>query len=444
MLCPDTFRFSQELEVLEGIRAHPALPDLKTRLQGYWTDVQGRHFHVETALPPAGELLSAQEHVEVCSAVQHGLALFGATREFSLVATGSAADTYRDVVFQPQGDRLTVMIPRTVLSRLHGASLAAAIGHGLGHFLLAHDADADMAALIALARLEDLPHDGQVEELRDHPAFADLLKRAVLLSQLQDFSADRISLLVARDVMAVLTAAVRSFSDVSVTSLSHLREDSGCAIPADLAQERASRPHAAFPTRAWLLELFSTSALYREAIGLEGGIGTAELDRLSASRLPLQGDRPILQPEDLDDLVLVLILMDSLISAGRRSRPRAEAMIARYLPPGTYTQVVERYDQLSDDDDEDVNLLPWLRMAALKPSWWKVAMIERFLYLASLDRRLDDQTLGEVASLAAAMGAMEECRLICTMGFGYDPFCWSTPLLDEFTRGQDAPQVLSL
>ncbi|MCX7706604.1 MAG: hypothetical protein N2204_01160 [Anaerolineae bacterium] len=371
-----------------------------------------------------------------------GLGLFGATRAFSLVATGAEADTHREVVFLSHGDRLIVMIPRSVLSRLSGPSLAAAIGHGLGHFLLAHNADPDVAVLVALAQLENLPDDGRVEELWDDPVCADLLMRAAALSQLQDFSADRISLLLVRDVMAVLDATARSFLDVKVTSLSHLRSDMNCVVPKSLARERASRPHAALPTRAWLLELFSTSALYREAVGLEGGLDEAELARRSATRLPPPADCSDCESVSLDDLLLELILMDSLISIGHRPRPKAEAMITRYLPPGAYAQVVEHYNELSDDGEGDVNLLPWLRMAASRPTWWKVGMVERFLYLVSLDRRVDDQALSEVGTLAAALGATEECRLISTLGFGHDPFSWTTTPVEMFMRDQSKQQML--
>lgn len=430
MLWADVFRFIQEFEALDRVRSHPALPVLKARLSGEWEVLQARAADRGAALSPDSELLSDREYPEVRSAVAQGLGLFGITRPFSLAATGTEADTYQDVVCRIYGDHLIVMVPRSILLRLNGASLTSAVGHGLGHFLLAHNADPDVAALVALTRLEDLPDNGRVEELWEDPACADLLMRAGVLSQLQDFSADRISLLMVRDVMVVLDAAARAFLDVKITSLNRLRSGTNDTIVQSLARERAFRPHAALPDRAWLLELFSTSALYREAIGLDGGLGLAELTQRGATRLSFQVEYPDLQPDSLDDMVLELILMDSFISVGHRPRPRAEAMIIRYLPPGAYTQVIERYDELSDDDEENINLGPWLRRAALMSSWWKVAMIERFLYLASLDRQLDDQALAEVCTLAAAMGAMEECRRICTLGFGYTPFSWSTSPLE--------------
>ncbi len=443
MLCADAFRFVQELEALDRLRSHPALPVLKARLSDHWEALQSSVASQGTTLLPGSELLSNLECLEARSAVTYGLGLFGMTREFSLVATGSEADAYQDVVFRSHGDRLIVMAPRSVLSRLNGASQAAAIGHGLGHFLLAHHADPDVAALLALARLEDLPGDGRVEESWDDPACADLLMHAAALSQLQDFSADRISLLVARDVMAVLDAAACSFLDVAVTSLGRLRSDVNCIAPKTLAQERAFRPHAAFVNRALLLELFSASALYREAIGLEGGLDEAELARRSVTRLPSQADLSDPRSESLDDLLLELILMDSLIWMGPQPRPRAEAMIIRYLPPGAYTQIMERYDELSDDDEEDFDLLPWLRMAASKSTWWKIAMIERFLYLTSLDRRIDDQMLAEVSTLAGAMGAAEECGKIYRLGFGYDPFRWSASPQETLWRKPDTQEMLS-
>ncbi len=442
MFSAGSFRFAQELDALADIRAHPALAVVKSQVPGYWQAAQGKANVGDDFLSPGDRFLSRAAYPEAWAAVAQGLALFGVTREFDLVVGGAESESYQDAMFRTAGERLIVEFPRGILSRLQGAELAAAVGHGLGHFLLEHDADPDVAALLSLARLEVMSGQGLGEQLWDDPACADLLMRAAALAQLQDLSADRIGLLVACDLPAVIRAIARSFLDVEATPQYFMQEDVGCLAPPDLTSGRSFRPHPAFPDRVRLLRLFAMSALYRQAIGLPGGLTADELAQYGRPHLLGQTGRADGQPDDLDELVLQLVLMDSLIAVGRCPRPRAESMILRYLTPGAYDRIIERYDELSDDD-EDLNLSPWLQLAALEPSWWKVAMIERFLYLASLDRRLDDRALGDVATLAAAIGAREECRLIYTLGFGYDPFCWSASPLERSLRDRDAQQTLS-
>lgn len=442
MLNAGSFRFAQELDAIADIRLHPALAVVKAQMPGYWQVARGKVNTGDGFLSPDDCLLPRDACPEAWDAVAQGLALFGVAREFSLVVAGAETESYQDVVFRAVGERLIVEFPKGILSRLRGTELAAAVGHGLGHFLLEHDADPDVAALLSLARLEVVPGQGLDEQLCDDPVCADLLMRAAALAQLQDLSADRIGLLVARDVTAVARAIARSFLAVEVTPQHFLRRGAQCLISSDLAREWSLRPHPAFFNRVLLLELFATSALYRQAVGLEGGLTTDELAQYSTPRLPGRISCADGQSEDLDELVLQLVLMDWLSVIERWPRPKAEAMILRYLTPGAYDRVIERYDELSDDDD-DASLSPWLLQAARKSSWWKIAMIERFLYLASLDRRLDDQALGEVATLAAAIGAMEECRLIYTLGFGYDPFRWSASPLERSLRDQGPQPVLS-
>lgn len=438
MLNASSFRLAQEFDLLAKIRVHPALPITEARMSEFWATPQEKRRTRDDALQNDDQALKGDMYPEAQAAVAQGLALFGAEKEFSMVATGTETSSHQEVVFRADGEHLRVELPRAILFRLPGPQLAAAVGHGLGHFLLDHHVDRDLAALLSLVRLAVVPDQGRAEELWDDPACADLLMDAAALFQFQDFSADRISLLVAQDVTAVVQAIARSFLDVKATPQHSLRKDAHCLVPSSLACERTHRPHPSFVDRVVLLESFAASAAYRKTIGLAGGLNADELAQSTAARLPGRDPCPGPWPDDLDEVLLELILMDWLLAAGRRPRPQAEAIMLRFLPPGTYDRLIERYDELSDDDDDDASLLPWLQRAALRSPWWKIAMIERFLYLDSLDSRLDDQALGEVASLSAAMGAREECRRIYTLGFGFDPFRWSTSPLETLLREQIA------
>ncbi len=417
MLNAESFRIPQELELIDYIRVHPALVAVCSGASAYRQASSGDG-------RDDVEFLTRNTHLDLWQAVSSALELFGVDSQFSLVAAGKHTDSYRNVRFRRDGSGLVACFSRVILQRLDQRELTAAIGHGLGHLLFGHHDDPDLAMLVALARGE-ASVDGDWEgELWDNPISADLLRSAMVLAHLQDLSADRIGMLVARDLQATIMFFMRTFLDVTITP----RWVGGAtryAIPVAAWAEPIIRPHPSPPTRMHHLEMFAASELYRRAVGLGGGLSVTDLAQRGAPFLPGVAKPRVRGRADLDDLLLELILMDSLISAGRQPRPRAERMLLHYLPPGSYEQVIERYDRCSAESDLASDLLrPWFRRAAHKPWQWKLAMVERFLYLVSLDHRIDDQALGEVATLAQAMGAREECGLVYAVGFGYDPFHW--------------------
>lgn len=131
----------------------------------------------------------------------------------------------------------------------------------------------------------------------------------------------------------------------------------------------------------------------------------------------------------LDDYILELILMDTIAVAGGRPRPGAELAIQRFLPAGLYDRLIERYDALSEDVDEDASTLlqPWLKRAAAKSSRWKRRMIIQFIAIVRAGGAAGPAEWAEVAALAAAMGAGRECRQV----FGY---CLLAPRLRNSSR----------
>ncbi len=118
--------------------------------------------------------------------------------------------------------------------------------------------------------------------------------------------------------------------------------------------------------------------------------------------------------QSLDDYLLELILMDTMAVAGGRPIPNAEGVIQRFLPRGLYARIIERYDELSDDgeDDNPNALARWLRIAEHKSPRWKSKMIVRFLCIVAAGGPVGYAELAEVAALASAMGAGRECRQI--------------------------------
>jgi hypothetical protein len=127
--------------------------------------------------------------------------------------------------------------------------------------------------------------------------------------------------------------------------------------------------------------------------------------------------------ERLDELLLELILIDT-VAEGRDDRgPVAERLIERVLSPADYLRVLDYYDELSGDDDDETQLVAiWFLRAACKDSRWKTKMLRWFMHVVGLGQPLDADGIAELASLAAAMGARTECQVLCAALFGVNPY----------------------
>lgn len=117
--------------------------------------------------------------------------------------------------------------------------------------------------------------------------------------------------------------------------------------------------------------------------------------------------------ERIDERLLELILIDTVAIADPSRGPVAERLIERVLPPSDYARVLDRYDELSDDDDDEAGLVDFFfRCASAKDSHWKSKMLRWFMYIVGGGQGLSNEGLIEVASLAAAMGASREWQAL--------------------------------
>lgn len=117
--------------------------------------------------------------------------------------------------------------------------------------------------------------------------------------------------------------------------------------------------------------------------------------------------------ERLDELLLELILIDTVALADPRRGPVAERLVERVLSPSDYARVLDRYDELSDDDDDEAGLVEFVfRCASVKDSHWKSKMVRWFVYIVGGGRPLSNEALTEVAALAAAIGASREYQAL--------------------------------
>jgi hypothetical protein len=120
-----------------------------------------------------------------------------------------------------------------------------------------------------------------------------------------------------------------------------------------------------------------------------------------------------LRRNHLDDLLLQLIVIDTLAVADPRRTAAAELMLDRCIPRRYRHRVLERYDALTEGwrDDCDVPAL-WLPRAAARDSRWKTRMIACMIQIVTLDGAVSAAGLAEVAALARMMGAEQECRCV--------------------------------
>jgi hypothetical protein len=127
--------------------------------------------------------------------------------------------------------------------------------------------------------------------------------------------------------------------------------------------------------------------------------------------------------ERLDELLLELILVDTVALADPRRGPVAERLLERILSPGDYVRVLERYDEMSDDSDDESELMSiCFARAAAKDSHWKSKMLRWFTHIVGAGRPLSQDGLAEIATFASAMGARLECRALYGTLFGIDPY----------------------
>ncbi len=126
--------------------------------------------------------------------------------------------------------------------------------------------------------------------------------------------------------------------------------------------------------------------------------------------------------ERLDEMLLELILIDTVALVDPRRGPVAERLIDRVLSPGDYLRVLDRYDEMTDDTDDESELIGiCFARAASKDSHWKSKMLRWFTHIIGAGHPLSEDGLVEMASLASAMGATLECKALYNT-FGIDPY----------------------
>ncbi len=115
----------------------------------------------------------------------------------------------------------------------------------------------------------------------------------------------------------------------------------------------------------------------------------------------------------LDDCLLQLILIDTVALRDPRRGCIAERLIEQLIPLHQYDLVMARYDELTDDSDDETGLLErWFAAAAARDSRWKGAILAQLLRVIAVDGELDAAGIEELGLLAQAIRAIEEFQTV--------------------------------
>lgn len=435
MVSAETFRLPEELEYRHKIRDHPGFRRLAEIVPAFELRAppERRHRHRRCV----GTRVSRRSAPVLWDAVGDALRLFGLRADYEVITVDGYGSVAEHVLSIAGGQALMLKVPRKALSGARPDELRAIIGHCLGHHLLDHGSDSEVGAVLELAQAAQPVTKGvATDDLWREPVLLDLFRYAMVLLQLQELSADRLGLLLSRNFEATAIAAVRLISD-HVGDRYDVAQTLAHAETVTDEADWVMRIHPYEPNRCLALKLFYESDLYRQAVGLAGGTPIGEFGRILPTLVPLfdRADFPRhfdtrSDADRLDDYLLELVLMDSFAVADARRIRVGERLIDRYIPNDYQSLLLERFDELTDDFDDDAHVLdPWLRRAAQKDSTWKIKMIGRYLSFLGAEMRITGEGLTEVAGLASAMGAAKECQELFQVAFGYDPYAW--PLAKE-------------
>ncbi|OQA47106.1 MAG: hypothetical protein BWY52_00349 [Chloroflexi bacterium ADurb.Bin325] len=115
----------------------------------------------------------------------------------------------------------------------------------------------------------------------------------------------------------------------------------------------------------------------------------------------------------VDDYLLQLILIDTVALRDPRRGPVAERIIEQAIPARQYDLVMARYDELTDDSDDETYLLErCFRLAAGRNGHWKGALLAQLRCVIAADGEIDAAGMNELTDLAEAIDATKGLRTL--------------------------------
>ena len=322
---------------------------------------------------------------------------------------------------------LFVIFVHNILKTMTDREIKFIVGHEIGHYLLGHvDARSEFAALQwAIENIEE----------SNETQFHELARFYYLWSQLQELSADRVGLIVSRDLEATISGLAKTVGGLisdKISTQDFISQAESTPLEED---EDWRQTHPYPPHRGWALSEFYESDLFRKLTGRQGGKPLAEFSRLLPRIVPLNEKTAVLnmpaptgERETIEDLLIEVSLYNAISLADDKFTPAEGRTMLKFIPKNMRKELVQRWNQSVKDAEaktaEECEAIfdSTLKKASLKDHRWKTRVVKNMIKIVRSDRRIREDELMALANYAAWIDARDECRRQFLKQFGYDPY----------------------
>lgn len=438
------FRLPEELAVYTKIKDHPGAKKLEILFPEIFQQQEQPEtsFLQKNQLIKEGVRITKSSRPDVIETFEKSFSMFREKQQFEVFTQKNLSESENATVFIENGLPIFVFM-HDILRTFTQNEIKSVIGHELGHFLLGHTLRNDELVRVGLA----LSRAKELEILNNHPDLLDLILYVNIslddegnikylggiLPQLQELSADRIGLLVSRDLQSSITGLVKiaggSFSDT--INITEYIDAGKRELRLEADDIYLSHPYG--PKRSWALQFFSETDLFKKAIGMQGGKPISEISKILPEIVPFPEDEiikqsPIEAPMKIQDYILQLYFFNGVAWADGKLTPSETKVITQFVPPTLRDEVFQKWNDLNDDsesksDEYNENISKqYFADASPKDSRWKTTLIKRMIKVARANRRVTDEELDEIAAICDLIDAKNECSKQFLKEFGYDPF----------------------
>ena len=431
MMNINDFRIQEELDYYNKIRSHPGIK----KLEILFPDQQNSSVSLNE-LVKKGVRITRSTRKDIFEIIEDSFNMFGyANQDFDVFAikeleSGEISIIGENVVVSVEEELPFFIFIHDILKTLELNEIKSVIGHEVGHFLLGHSKTIEELSLIqkSLFRADELGI------LSKHYELAELNLYYYLLRQLQELSADRIGLIVSKDLKSAITGLVKLAGGYISENINIDDYIDQAIEPED--KEDIEQIHPYGPNRSKALRIFSETDLYQKVIGKEGGVPLSEFSEILPDIVPLPEDEmseqfagrsteSILEP---NDYFLELFFYKQIALLDNKATAKKISKIMKFVPLDIREEIFQRWTELNEDldskaDEEAARLVEeFYAKAALKDSAWKTKIIRQMIKVLKADYRVLEKELEGVAFIADKIHARKECSKQFLKEFGYDPF----------------------
>lgn len=429
----------EEQELRERIAAHPLFKDVQA-LAGVDTDSD--YDVVLKDQLRRGTELSARSHASLFELCKTATKKLGLEINVRLFKSREGGGENASVV--SRNDDVLVMFQDGILRSLdEDQSLLSVVGHELGHHAFGHTKDvvwrsvADVDSTIASIELLTAATAKELRRLSRDARWDELLMLKSVLGQTQELNADRAGLV-----------CVERFEDSvrgSMVLSGGPADRFGTYDPADyLAQARqllasgdvfddddAFSSHPLEPLRVLALEYFCDSDVYKELTSRgKGDKRLADFSKLLPSIIPLErvrGGRSSRRAKaesaevaaanaecgamtavELCHLTYLCVL--NIVAADGKVTPAEQVFLDQQIRPADMAVAVASAMEVIPESDFIAHFDALLEKAKGLGARTKTALVKRMIKAAKADRRVSQEEVDSIRSLATSMGATQQAE----------------------------------